>query len=101
MAEAAVYEAKLLLELVDDFAVSVVARETGHQDVADFLLARSQNYRKIFNNDTGFMEARLSNGSWAGEDVGWTEGDKWAYTFDVMHDVPGLYVDRLSPGILN
>lgn len=99
MAEAAVYEAKLLLELVDDFAVSVVARETGHQDVADFLLARSQNYRKIFNNDTGFMEARLSNGSWAGEDVGWTEGDKWAYTFDVMHDVPGLYVDRLSLGI--
>ncbi|KAF8511375.1 glycosyl hydrolase family 92-domain-containing protein [Gautieria morchelliformis] len=74
----------------DDFAVSVVARETSHDDVADFLLARSQNYRKIFNNETGFMEARVSNGSWAGEDAGWTEGDKWAYTFDVMHDIPGL-----------
>jgi len=74
----------------DDFAVSVVARETGHDDVADFLLTRSQNYRKIFNNATGFMEARVSNGSWAGEDAGWTEGDKWTYTFDVMHDVPGL-----------
>ncbi|KAF8574017.1 glycoside hydrolase family 92 protein [Ramaria rubella] len=74
----------------DDFAVSVVARETGHDDVADFLLARSQNYRKIFNNDTGFMEARDSNGSFAGDDVGWTEGDKWAYTFDVIHDIPGL-----------
>ncbi|GJJ10235.1 hypothetical protein Clacol_004461 [Clathrus columnatus] len=74
----------------DDFAVSVVARQTGHGDVADFLLARSKNYQKIFNNDTGFMEARFSNGSFAGEDVGWTEGDKWAYTFDVMHDVPGL-----------
>lgn len=36
------------------------------------------------------MEARNADGSWAGEDNGWTEGDKWAYTFDVVHDVPGL-----------
>ncbi|KAF8574015.1 glycoside hydrolase family 92 protein [Ramaria rubella] len=74
----------------DDYAVSIVARETGHDDVADFLHARSKNYQKIFNNATGFMEARDSNGSFAGEDAGWTEGDKWAYTFDVMHDIPGL-----------
>lgn len=46
------------------------------------------------------MEARLSNGSWAGEDVGWTEGDKWAYTFDVMHDIPGLYVGPSISGNL-
>ncbi|KIJ44801.1 glycoside hydrolase family 92 protein [Sphaerobolus stellatus SS14] len=74
----------------DDYAVAVVARETGHDDVADFLFDRSKSYQKIFNNDTGFMEARFSNGSWAGEDAGWTEGDKWAYTFDVIHDVDGL-----------
>jgi putative alpha-1,2-mannosidase len=36
------------------------------------------------------MEARVSNGSWAGEGAGWTEGDMWAYTFDVLHDIPGL-----------
>jgi hypothetical protein len=30
------------------------------------------------------MEARNSDGSWAGEDVGWTEGDHWAYSLDVM-----------------
>ena len=76
--------------------MSVVARATGHDDVADFLLARSKSYQKIFNNDTGFMEARLSNGSFAGDEAGWTEGDKWAYTFDVIHDIPGLYV---GPGI--
>lgn len=68
----------------------MVARETGHHDVAKFLLARSENYRNIFNNNTGFMEARLSNGSWAGDDVGWTEGDKWAYTFNVPFAIPGL-----------
>jgi putative alpha-1,2-mannosidase len=36
------------------------------------------------------MEARLSNGSFAGPEEGWTEGDHWAYTLNVMHDVPGL-----------
>ena len=44
----------------------------------------------IFNHDTGFMEARNASGAWAGQDAGWTEGDMWAYTFDVVHDVPGL-----------
>jgi putative alpha-1,2-mannosidase len=76
--------------VVDDYTCSVVARTTGHDDVADFLFARSKNYQKIFNHDTGFMEARFSNGTFAGDAVGWTEGDKWAYTFDVMHDIPGL-----------
>lgn len=38
----------------------------------------------------------MSNGSWAGDDAGWTEGDKWAYTFDVMHDIPGLYVRNIN-----
>lgn len=30
------------------------------------------------------MESRNSDGSWAGEDEGWTEGDHWAYSLDVM-----------------
>ncbi|KAJ7227934.1 glycoside hydrolase family 92 protein [Mycena rebaudengoi] len=48
----------------------------------------------LFNNATGFMEARNADGEWAGEDAGWTEGDKWAYTFDVVHDIPGLALRR-------
>jgi putative alpha-1,2-mannosidase len=75
---------------VDDYSVSVVARATGHHDIANFLLKRSKNYQKIFNNATGFMEARFVNGTLAGPDAGWTEGDKWAYTFTVIHDIPGL-----------
>lgn len=30
------------------------------------------------------------NGTWAGQDQGWTEGDMWAYSFDVVQDVEGL-----------
>jgi len=44
----------------------------------------------IFNATTGFMEARNSSGAWAGSAAGWTEGDEWIYTFDVVQDVPGL-----------
>lgn len=74
----------------DDYAVSQLASALNHTTDATFFLDRSKTYHKIFNNDTRFMEARFANGSWAGEDQGWTEGDKWAYSFDVIQDVPGL-----------
>jgi putative alpha-1,2-mannosidase len=48
----------------------------------------------IFNLETGFMEARNADGSWAGQDTGWTEGDMWCYSFDVVQDVPGLIEKR-------
>ncbi|WVQ77907.1 hypothetical protein IAR50_007613 [Cryptococcus sp. DSM 104548] len=57
---------------------------------ASLLSTRAKNYKNLWNNATGFMEARNSDGTWAGDDNGWTEGDKWAYSLDVMHDVPGL-----------
>ena len=63
---------------------------TGNKPDSEFFFQRSLAYTRIFNNETGFMEARNSSGSWAGPDNGWTEGDKWAYTFDVVHDIPGL-----------
>ncbi len=40
------------------------------------------------------MEARDADGAWAGQGAGWTEGDMWAYTFDVVHDVPALVARR-------
>ena len=75
---------------VDDYAVGMFASSLNHTEDASFFTARSNNYDHIFNNMTGFMEARFENGSWAGQDAGWTEGDMWAYTFDVMQDIPGL-----------
>ena len=77
----------------------------GAREDATFLRKRAQSYRHIFNEETGHMEARNSNGTWASPTQGWTEGDDWAYTLNVMvsrlsgcspqadqsqHDVPGL-----------
>ena len=43
------------------------------------------------------MEARDSHGLWSGPDAGWTEGDKWCYSFGVMHDIPTLIDLRGGP----
>lgn len=75
----------------DDFACSVVAEHADvGQSAIDALRKRSGNYKHIWNNYTQFMQARNANGSWADNTWGWTEGDDWVYTFDVMHDVEGL-----------
>ncbi|GAA4527702.1 GH92 family glycosyl hydrolase [Amycolatopsis samaneae] len=72
----------------EDWAVAQAAKALGKTDDAKFFLDRSKNYRTVYNASTGFMQARNFDGSWA--DGGWTEGDQWVYSFDVMHDVPGL-----------
>lgn len=74
----------------DDYAASVVAMHAGDQETAAQLLNRSNNYRNIYNANTTFMEARNANGTWAGFEQGWTEGDAWIYTFNVPHDPRGL-----------
>jgi putative alpha-1,2-mannosidase len=44
-------------------------------NITSFLLNRSQRAPfTLYNNDTSFMEARNSDGSFAGPDSGWTEG---------------------------
>ncbi|KAI7370429.1 hypothetical protein KC354_g1281 [Hortaea werneckii] len=74
----------------DDYAAAVVAKYAGDETAARELRHRSQNYHKIFNSETGLMEAKNANGTWAGSDQGWTEGDNWVYTFNIMHDPEGL-----------
>ncbi|EHK18035.1 glycoside hydrolase family 92 protein [Trichoderma virens Gv29-8] len=74
----------------DDYAAAVVAEHAGDVEHAKELRERSQNYRKLWNPETEFMQARNANGTWANDSWGWTEGDKWIYTLNVMHDVGGL-----------
>jgi predicted alpha-1,2-mannosidase len=72
----------------EDWAVAQVASAVGNPADAAFFLNRSKNYRNLYNPATGFMQARNFDGAWTSG--GWTEGNEWVYTFDVMHDVPGL-----------
>lgn len=75
----------------NDYACSIVGSHAGaDQGVITALQDRSRNYANLWNNETQFMQARNGNGTWANNTWGWTEGDDWVYTFDVMHDVEGL-----------
>jgi predicted alpha-1,2-mannosidase len=81
---------RTLEDAYDDWCVAQVAKKLGKMDEYEFFLKRSLNYEHVFNHATGFMEAKNSDGKWAGEKEGWTEGDHWVYTFAVMQDEPGL-----------
>ncbi|EME48271.1 glycoside hydrolase family 92 protein [Dothistroma septosporum NZE10] len=74
----------------DDHAAAIVAAHAGDLDAAAELRNRSKNYATLYNHDTGFMQARNDNGTWASPDQGWAEGDDWIYTFAVPHDPLGL-----------
>ncbi|KAJ5706754.1 hypothetical protein N7488_006555 [Penicillium malachiteum] len=75
----------------DDYACSIVGAHAGADNASiEALRNRSGNYATIWNNDTQFMQARNGNGTWANSEWGWTEGDDWVYTFDVLHDIEGL-----------
>lgn len=79
----------------DDFAVSVLAGLLNKSEDAQFFRQRSMiTPFTIYNNETDFMEAKNADGSWAGADMGWTEGDKWAYSFDVVHAMDELIEAR-------
>jgi predicted alpha-1,2-mannosidase len=81
---------RTLEDAYDDWCVAQIARKLGKMEEYAFFLKRSLNYEHIFNKATGFMQAKNFDGSWADPKDGWTEGNKWVYTWAVLHDIPGL-----------
>ncbi len=75
---------------LDDYCIAQMAKGLGKTDDYEILMNRSLNYRNLYNPQTGFFQARKSDGSWDGVNVGFTESRNWAYRFCVMQDVPGL-----------
>ena len=74
----------------DDWCTAQVAKALGKNADYDFFLKRSESYKHLFDAQIGFMRAKNSDGSWADPRAGWTEGNAWVYTWDVLHDIPGL-----------
>ncbi|MCU0857020.1 MAG: GH92 family glycosyl hydrolase [Pontiellaceae bacterium] len=86
----------------DDWAVSLMAGRLGDKQTADEYRQRGQNYRNVWDPQTGFFRGRLENGKFAEpfnprayhreneHDREFTEGNAWQYLFFVPHDVYGL-----------
>ena len=60
----------------DDYAAYILGRELQKDEKKlQLLYDRAMNNPfTIYNDATGFMEARNKDGSWAGPNRGWTEG---------------------------
>ncbi|WP_125565786.1 GH92 family glycosyl hydrolase [Companilactobacillus insicii] len=79
-----------------DFCISQVAKILNERDIYQKYFKSSQNYKNLFDKNTGLMRAKLSNGkfkepfdalSWGTD---YTEGSAWQNSFSVFHDIDGL-----------
>ncbi|RHJ92934.1 GH92 family glycosyl hydrolase [Parabacteroides bouchesdurhonensis] len=75
----------------DDWGLGQFARLTGRTQEAEKLLARSYNYRNLFDEQTLFILPKDSNGFFRNSgELGYQESNKWTASFFVPHNVQDL-----------
>ncbi len=89
---------KTLEYAYDDYTIAQMAKALGKTEDYTYFMKRAGHYKNIWDNETGFMRGRDSQGNWRtpfdpqgfvqGGDI--TEGTSWQYSWYVPHDVPGL-----------
>lgn len=91
---------KLVEYVYCDWACARVAEATAHPEDARVQRRRSQNYRNVFDPQSQFIRAKLSDGNWTPNfdprSTGhiphhrdYTEANAWQSTFFIRHDVKG------------
>ena len=86
-----------------DFCIAQVAKALGHQQDTALFLARSTNWRKLFDPQTGFLRGKKVDGTFVEpfDPVRWgdpyVEGAAWQHRWDVPHDVDGLFAALGGP----
>ena len=79
-----------------DFCIASCAEKLGQNDIAQTYKVASQNYRHLFDAETGYMRARDSQGNFRPDFSPYSWGRDYAEcsaiqaTLGVLHDIPGL-----------
>jgi predicted alpha-1,2-mannosidase len=89
---------KTLEYAFDDWTIARVAAELGNTEVAKMFEQRAKNWRNTFDPKTGFLRAKVSDGSFrepfdpaaSGYGTDYTEGNAWQYSWYVPQDIAGL-----------
>ena len=89
---------KTLEYAYDDYAVAQLAQALHDTTNYRVLMARSKNYRNVFDPGTHFMRGRLDNGQWVRPfnpqypyyEYMYREANAWQVSFFAPHDMPGL-----------
>ncbi len=95
------YSVTITLEYAyDDWCIAQVAKKLGKMDDYHEFMKRSEAYKLLYDQRTGFIRGKNSHGKWiepfnpfftsTAETSMYEEGNAWQYTFFVPHDVRGL-----------
>ncbi|MDB4921740.1 GH92 family glycosyl hydrolase [Mucilaginibacter sp.] len=89
--------ARTLEYAYDDFAIYQLGKALGRPAAEiDIYKKRSQNYRNLYDKQTGLMRGKNKDGSFETpfNPFKWgdafTEGNSWHYSWGVFHDIQGL-----------
>ncbi|WP_192348915.1 GH92 family glycosyl hydrolase [Algoriphagus sp. Y33] len=89
---------KTLEYAYDDYSLAILADTLDDQEHFEDLMARSQNYKNVFDPSVNFMRGKLANGDWITPfdpeypyyEYMYREANAWQVSFYVPHDMPGL-----------
>jgi predicted alpha-1,2-mannosidase len=89
---------KTLEYAYDDYSLAQIAQKLGDTANYRILMARSKNYKNMFDPSTRFMRGRLENGDWIKPfnpqypyyEYMYREANAWQVSFYAPHDMPGL-----------
>src|SRR5258708_16462187 len=81
----------------DDWTISRMADTMGQKAIAVTFRKRAENWRNVFNRQTGFVQPKTADGSFrepfdparAGAERGFTEGNSWQYSWYQPQDEAG------------
>ena len=79
----------------DDWCIAQMAKILNHKEDYEYFMKRSQNWKNIFDSETGFMRPK-KNGGWDKPfdprevNNNFTEGNSWHYSFFVPQDIYGM-----------
>jgi predicted alpha-1,2-mannosidase len=86
---------KTLEYAYDDWCIAQMAQLLNKQEDYQYFMKRSQNWKNIFDWETGFMRPK-KNGGWDKPfdprevNNNFTEGNSWQYSFFVPQDIDGM-----------
>lgn len=89
---------KTLEYAYDDYSLAQIAKKLGDSSNYKTLMARSKNYKNMFDPGTRFMRGRLENGDWIKPfnpqypyyEYMYREANAWQVSFYAPHDMKGL-----------
>jgi len=89
---------KTLEYAYDDYSLAQIAKKLGDSSNYRTLMARSKNYKNMFDPGTRFMRGRLENGDWIKPfnpqypyyEYMYREANAWQVSFYAPHDMKGL-----------